>query len=121
MYQPLLSALSRYAAGLSSARDLEVWLVSELQTILDSGDQEAIDLANQVEGRLIEFSDGLMPEAELRDDIEARVRMAETLRVELAEAPQSVEDRAASSASETITRQILDRPVEDVRLDWSPA
>ncbi|MDP2674351.1 MAG: hypothetical protein Q8Q00_05530 [Dehalococcoidia bacterium] len=116
MYQSLLTELSRYAAGLSTARDLEAWLISELQTILDSNDQEAIDLANQVEGMLVEFSAGLMPEPELRGNIEALARRGETLRLEIVEVPHGVEDSTGSSAVPTITRDFLDRPVVDVRL-----
>ena len=116
MYQSLLTELSRYGAGLCTARDLEAWVISELQTILDSNDQEAIDLANQAEGVLVEFSAGLMPEPKLRQSIEALARIGETLRLEIAEAPRGIDDRIESSAIPTVTRDFLDRPVVDVRL-----
>lgn len=119
MYQPLLSELSRFATGQSTASELERWLVSELQSILDSRDEEAIDLVNQVDSMLIEFGEGLATERDLLERVQAAVRMAETLRVQIAEVPRAMENAVTSNTSETITQQVLDRPVEDVRLKLS--
>ena len=119
MYQPLLTELSRYSDGLSTARDLETWLVSELQNVLDTGDQEAIGLANEVDGILVELSEALTSEPESLASIQALVRMAETRTVEYAEFARAVRDEATSSEAETITHRVVDRPVEDVRLQAS--
>ncbi len=116
MYQPLLSELSRYSAGLSTVTGLEMWLVSELQNILDTRDQEAISLANEVDGILVEFSEALTSEPELLERIQALVRIAETRTVDYSEFARAVRDVATSTDAETITHRVVDRPVEDVRL-----
>ena len=59
----LRASLGRYLNQQGSLRDVEEWLLAHLQDILDSGNQQAIELANQVDADLVEFSEELIDEA----------------------------------------------------------
>ena len=48
----LIDEIDRYTGSEASDRDLETWLVSNLQRILDSGEARAIQLANEVDALL---------------------------------------------------------------------
>lgn len=64
-----LNVLIQYLGGARSTSELEEWLVSNLQGFLDSGDRGAIELANQVDALLVEMSEGLISESQLRKSI----------------------------------------------------
>jgi hypothetical protein len=66
-----LNVLVQYLGGARSTSELEEWLVSNLQGFLDSGDNGAIELANQVDALLVEMSEGLISEGQLRENISA--------------------------------------------------
>lgn len=63
----LRASLERYLNQQGSLRDIEKWLLSNLQEILDSGNQQAVELTNQVDADLVEFGEGLIDEAMLKD------------------------------------------------------
>lgn len=65
----LVQVLVQYLSGGRSTSELEEWLVSNLQDFLDSGDSDAIEIANQVDALLVEMSEGLISESQLRDSI----------------------------------------------------
>lgn len=81
MDQKLLNSVQRYLHGNSTLRDLESWVLSNLQRILDSGDEQAIDWANQIDADLIEFSEGLIDEATIRDHLHRLVSTRDTILV----------------------------------------
>lgn len=119
MLQRLLTELNRYVNGLITWQDLEAWLVSHLQAILDSGDSRAVEIANEVDGRLVELGENLTTEEELRLGVEALVRIGETIVVPAAVA-QGETVNEATVESETITRRWRDLgPVTNVRLEYS--
>lgn len=70
MRQELLGKIERYLSGAIGARDLETWLVSHIQIILEADDAEALRIANQVDADLMELGERLIDEAELRDRLE---------------------------------------------------
>lgn len=120
MLQRLLNELDRYANGLMTWRDLETWLVSHLQAILDSGDSRAIELANEIDGRLVELGEDLTTEEEFRQSVEALVRIGETIVVPAAAGVQVGIVNEATVGSETITEHWRDLgPVTNVRLEHS--
>jgi hypothetical protein len=62
----LRASLERYLNQQGSLRDIEEWLLTHLQDILDSGNQQAVELANQVDADIVEFGEGLLDEAMLK-------------------------------------------------------
>lgn len=103
MFQALLNELTRYVNGLSNSRDLEAWVVSHLQAILDSGDERAVELANEVDSLLIELGEGLATEADLLDNAQALVHANETVTVFQGQ-PADVVDEGAVAAESITTR-----------------
>ena len=79
MLRALVSQIDRYLVGDSSVRELEAWLVAHLQSILDSGDRRAVDLANQLDADLVELSERLIDEDGLRARLDARRRQSEAI------------------------------------------
>ena len=65
----LINALVQYLGGARSTSELEEWLVCNLQGFLDSGDSGAIEMANEVDALLVETSEGLISEDQLRHSI----------------------------------------------------
>jgi hypothetical protein len=119
MLQRLLNELNRYANGLITRRQLETWLVSHLQAILNSGDSRAIEVANEIDGRLMELGEDLTTEEEFRQSIEAVVRIGETIVVSAAVAQGAIANET-TIGSDTITEQWRDLgPVINVRLEHS--
>ena len=65
----LVQVLVQYLSGARSTPELEEWLIGNLQGLLDSGDNGAIELANQVDALFVEMSEGLISEGQLRESI----------------------------------------------------
>jgi hypothetical protein len=84
MRSSLQSQAEAYLAGRLSCEDLELWLVGNLQDILDSGDTVGVTAANATDADLIELNDGLLSEAEFRE------RLGEHLQLVGSDSPRSV-------------------------------
>lgn len=65
----LTQALIQYLGGTRQLSELEEWLVGNLQDILDSGDARTIDMANALDALLIEKSERLVDEEEIRRNV----------------------------------------------------
>ena len=63
----LLASLEQHLNQQTSLHEVGEWLLAHLQEILDSGDQQAIHLANQVDADLVELNEGLIDETILRE------------------------------------------------------
>jgi len=81
MLSALLTHLETYLNDSCPLQQVEEWVVAHLQEILNSGDQEAIQLANQVDAALVEFSAGALDEVVLRQRLESLVRLENTIAV----------------------------------------
>lgn len=79
MVRELARVVDEYVVGLQSLRDFESWLAGRLRHIHQGGDAEAIALAEQIDADLIDFGEGLLDEAELRERLGARVRAVDTI------------------------------------------
>ena len=77
MHQLIEHRLKAYLARECSVPELEAWLLVNLQTILDSKDRTAIDLANKVDADLMELSEGLLDEKGFRVRARRYLREAE--------------------------------------------
>jgi hypothetical protein len=113
MLQELITRLSKYSNQETGLRDLEDWIVLHLQETLDSGEQEAITIADELDGLLIQLSEGLVTEADILAAINGILCRRGTVVVATAPATTTV---THESANPTVTRSEVLRRVEDVRL-----
>lgn len=113
----LLDSLKRYLDQETSLQELGEWLLSHLQEILDSGDHDTIRLANQVDADLVEFSEGLIDEATLREHLDSYVRLQQTLSFTFPEFQPCPSDVQTATGVKTITDQIqVPGAVETIRV-----
>ena len=114
----LLDSLKRYLDQEASLQELGEWLLSHLQEVLDSGDQDTIRLANQVDADLVEFNEGLIDEATLREHLDSYVRLQQTLSFTFPEVQPCPSDVQTATGVKTITDQVqVPGAVETIRLD----
>jgi len=66
MFIDLLEEIDRYLCRVTTLQDLETWLLENLQRILNSGDVQAMTLANQLDADLIDLREGLLDTAGFR-------------------------------------------------------
>jgi hypothetical protein len=87
--EEILQIFRNYLSGKTRLNDLEDWVLSRIQGILNSGDQEAIALIDRVDALLIEIGAGLASEEDLFNAIACSVSDADTIRLDLSlnEAP----------------------------------
>jgi len=65
MYHKIIEELKKYSSGAASEKDLERWMISSYQQVLDSGEEPAVMLANEIDALFVEQSEGLVSEAEV--------------------------------------------------------
>ena len=75
----LIDKIEHYLAGKSRDRDLESWVVANLQRALDSGDATAIHLVNEVDASFIEVGEGIIDQSELNARLNNLVREVKAL------------------------------------------
>lgn len=117
MDQELLDHIRDYLNDRCTLQDLEVWVLSNLQRILDSGDEAAIDVANEIDADLVELGEGLIDEVTLREHLQSLISTRDTIPVDFSE---TVLDTMAHAtvAVETIRNSFEDpRPTVEIRLD----
>lgn len=85
--------------GRTSVRDLETWLLSSLQDILDSRDQDSIKLANAIDAGLIELADGRIDEVAFRERIAAYLKSLDTVSLTASTTYSTTTVRAAATTS----------------------
>lgn len=78
MDKELLKAVDKYLVGAQALRDLAGSVAEVARTVLQSNDQHAIELLNQLEADLVDVSEGLLSEESFREQWEARTRIART-------------------------------------------
>ncbi len=117
MYEELLTHVEHYLNDDCTLEDLETWLLSKLQAILDSGDEEAIQVANQIDADLVELGEGLIDHETLRDNLQSFISERDTIPVAF---PNIRPDTASHATADVETiRNLLEVPelVVDLRLD----
>ena len=75
----LIREIEHYLAGKSRDRDLESWVVANLQRALHSGDATALHLVNEVDASFIEVGEGIIDRAELHARFSDLVREVKAL------------------------------------------
>lgn len=115
MNRELLDKVQCYLNGRCTLRDLETWLLSRLQGILDAGDRTAINIANQLDADLVQVGEGLIDTKTLQEHLQSYVSSEET--IVLREAEWRENATVATAAVETIRRQaVVLVPVVDLHL-----
>lgn len=113
MLKELLDNIRLYLDGSRSLYGLEEWLVSNLQRILDSGNRESIDIANDIDGCLVEIAEGTLDERALRDNLLRLINNHDTYTLKSDVSEPSIIDTVGVS-SETIMTDWQDPdPVQD--------
>ena len=113
----LLNRIDSYLLGESTLRYLEEWLLSNLQKIIDSVDQKAIDLANWIDADLVELSEGLTDEATIREYLQRYVMNSQTVSLHYGQ-PSCTGEAALVTVSTTSTTIKSEFPItlmEDYR------
>lgn len=81
MDRELLYNIERYLNSHCTLQELESWLLSNLQRILDSGDEKAIDVANEIDADLVELGEGLIDETTIRGHLQRFISERDTILV----------------------------------------
>lgn len=115
MINELLDIVEDYLNGSTALAHLEIWLLGNLQTILDSRDETSIRMANQIDGDLVELGEGLLDNEVFRERLTGYYNEAKTIHVSI---PQELAAASVSTsaASETIKSRMDLRPVVDLFL-----
>ena len=69
LHDQILEQLKQFEYGLVDEKKLEEWVLSHLQQILDSGENRAIELANDLDALFIQEGEGIISSAEIRQNI----------------------------------------------------
>ncbi|MEW6141848.1 MAG: hypothetical protein AB1597_01655 [Chloroflexota bacterium] len=89
MLSELLKQIECTLNGEISLSALEDWLVSHLQSILDSGDAQAIEIANGIDADLIEYRERILDIEEILNRLQAFLARGSTIVVEFGDVPTS--------------------------------
>ena len=118
MIKELLDQIYSYLNGLYALRDLESWVVSNLQRILDSGEAETIELANRIDADLIGIGESLMEETTLREYLQSYISSKQTIPITSIQSG----DIITATAVERTTQILGESPdqVQTVCLDPDP-
>lgn len=113
----LLNHIDLYLLLCCTVRDLETWLMSNLQQILDSGDSEAVEVANRVDADLVELGEGLIDEATLRERLDSYIRAYNTIPVSFFETERTTSDHATATTETFSDRLVVPGLVENHPVD----
>lgn len=117
MLHQVLNYVYKYLNGQWTLKDIQTSLLSNLQRILESGDEVAIEVANQIDADLVELSEGLIDEVEIQERLVSYVRFGETIPFSLFETERPSATHA-TVATETFRNhlEVLGLVVEDLHL-----
>jgi len=90
--------------------------MSNLQRILDSGDQKAMEVANQIDADLIEFGEGLIDETVFRERLESYARACVTTPLVFSETKRAATAHATAAVETFRDRLEIPGSVVDHRL-----
>lgn len=117
MNKELLDYIRNYLDDQCTIQDLEAWVLSNLQRILDSGDEASIELANEIDADLVEIGEGLVDEAAFREHLHSLISMRETIPIDFP-GVSLLAKSYTTVAVETIRNEFEDpKPTVEVHLD----
>ncbi|MDY6908266.1 MAG: hypothetical protein SV910_08615 [Chloroflexota bacterium] len=116
MDRELLNNIQLYLNGYCTLHELEVWLLSNLQSLLDSGNKAAIQIANDLDADLIQLSEAIIDENTIRDRLQGYLSQENTV-VETIYDDKPTATIAATAAVNTIRNHVvIPDPAENVRV-----
>jgi len=95
--------MEHYLRDRADVRELEAWLLTHLQPILDSKDDMAIRIANRLDADLIQLGEGLIDASDLARRLELYIGEASTVLL-----PPSGERTLFRTSTEATTRKVFD-------------
>lgn len=98
MDRELLKEIQNYLNGYCTLQDLESWILSNLQTILESGDESTIHAVNQLDADFVELSEGLINEASIREHLQNYASIKETIESDFFDTVQFLNTEATTVA-----------------------
>lgn len=116
MLQQVLTCAYKYLNGFWTLKDLQTWLLSNLQRILESGDRAAIEMANEIDADLVELNEGLVSEMEVRARLASYVSSRETIPFSVFETEHPLSTHAAITAETFRNQMEVPGPVVDLHL-----
>ena len=75
MYKKLLDRITQYFTGEIDLKDFELWVVGNLQTVLDSDENEAVRAFNQVDVLLVQLDDDVISPQEFEKSLLDNVKL----------------------------------------------
>lgn len=78
IYHRIIEELKKFNSGSSDERELEIWILSNYQQILDSGEESAAMLANDINTLFIEHSEDLVSKEEVEWSLAKILRREES-------------------------------------------
>lgn len=122
MFTKLLNVIDSYLILRSTVRDLETWLLSNLQQILNSDDIKATELANKLDADFIELGEGLIDEATIRERFESYIKNYNTIPINIPinifESKRIDGDHATSTSTTFNQSLVVHGLVENQAVDW---
>ena len=108
MRSEFVAVLNQILLGSASLDDFQTWLLSNLQSILDSGDSGAIDAANELDADLMQLAQGEITDNQLIEDVGLWAERLQTIVMSLASenVRPNEEPVAVGSNSSTVTTTI---------------
>ena len=121
MRQELHQQIQAFLNGHETLISFESWLMANLQAILDSGDQELIGLANEMDADIVELREGIIDESAFSDHLESLLSQLETICINVPNTQTSDELTVAYSTAsvETVVTEV-NLPVGAVTHHWDP-
>lgn len=116
MLRRVLNCVYKYLNGHCTLKDLQTWLLSNLQRILESGDEAAIEVANQIDADLIELGEGLIDEMGVQERLANYVRFRESISLVLSEIEHTATTHATVAAETFRNHLEVPGPVVDLHL-----
>ncbi|MBN2319865.1 MAG: hypothetical protein JXR49_12335 [Acidobacteria bacterium] len=82
--EAILQTCRDYISGNIRLSELEDWVLSHIEGILRSGNQEAIAMIDRIDALIIEISEEIVSEKELFNTISGLISESETVRLDIA-------------------------------------
>jgi hypothetical protein len=99
MLRGLIKQIDAYLLGHLAAKELEGWLLANLQTILASKDEEAIRIATALDADLMAWGAGHIDDVEFDEKLEAYARAATTVNFSIGPTTAPVVTSSGTGAS----------------------
>jgi hypothetical protein len=99
MIRELLDNILSYLNAYITLQQLETWLVSNLQKIINSNDRDAVQVANDVDACLVEFGEGLIDLGTLHAHLESYIELHQSLSLSFNDTQNPVITKSTAAVS----------------------